>query len=177
MNTKEVLKKLQESTSRYIEEMSHFSLEQLTRQPSASDWSIGQMYVHLYQSALYMQLANVEKCRNGSEVTTGEKTEIGRDVFAQGNLPPVRVQVPPSPQYTPSQPESKEQIVQGLNVVVARMQEVEPDLHVISPEHKIAHPAFGPLNGAEWFQLVEMHYRHHFLQLNRLKSELVQNEA
>lgn len=177
MNTNEVLKRVQESTSRYVEELSHFSMEELTSQPSPSDWSIGQMYVHLYQSALYMQLTNVEKCRSGSEVTTGEKTEIGRDVFAQGDLPPVRVQVPPSPQYTPSQPENKEQITEGLNAVVARMLEVEPDLHTISPEHKISHPAFGPLNGVEWFQLVEMHYRHHFRQLNRLKSELVQSKA
>lgn len=175
MNTKDWLQRFEESTSRYAEELSHFSMEELTRQPSPSEWSIGQMYVHLYQSALFMQLANIEKCRSGSDVTTGEKTDIGREVFAQGDLPPVRVQVPPSPGYTPSQPESKEKILEGLNAVVARMQEVEHGLHAISSEHKIAHPAFGPLNGQEWFQLIEMHYRHHFRQLDRLKSELVQN--
>ncbi|MED4753206.1 DinB family protein [Brevibacillus choshinensis] len=177
MNIKEVCKSLQESTSRYVEELKHFSIEELTRQPSPSEWSIGQMYVHLYQSALYMQLSNVEKCRSGSGLTTGEKTEIGKTVFANGELPPVRVQVPPSPEYTPSQPESKEQILEGMNAVVARMQAVESQLHEISPEGKIAHPAFGPLNGVEWFQLVAMHYRHHFRQLDRLKSELVQNKA
>lgn len=177
MNTKETLQRLQESTARYVEELSHFTMEELCRQPGPSEWSIGQVYVHLYQSALYMQLANAEKCRTGSEVTTGEKTDIGREVFAKGELPPIRVQVPPSPGYTPSQPESKEQILEGLNAVVARMQEIEPKLHEISPEHKIAHPGFGPLDGREWFQLVDMHYRHHFRQLDRLKSELVENKA
>lgn len=177
MNTKELLQRFQESTARYVEELSHFTMEELTTQPSPSDWSIGQMYVHLYQSALYMQLANVEKCRTGSDVTTGDKTEIGQKVFAGGEIPPIRVQVPPSPAYTPVQPESKEQILEGLNAAAARMQEVEPHLHEISLAHKIVHPGFGALNGQEWFQLVEMHYRHHFRQLDRLKSELLQNKA
>ncbi|QRG68658.1 DinB family protein [Brevibacillus choshinensis] len=175
MNTKELLQRFEESTARYIEELSRFTMEELRRQPSPSEWSIGQMYVHLYQSALYMQLANIAKCQSGSDVTTGEKSEIGRDVFAKGELPPIRVQVPPSPEYTPAQPESKEQILEGLNAVVARVQEVEPQLQAISPEHKIAHPAFGLCNAQEWFQLIEMHYRHHFRQLDRLKGELVQN--
>jgi hypothetical protein len=34
----------------------------------------------------------------------------------------------PSPQYTPEQPESKEQLIQGLNTVIDRMKEIMPKL-------------------------------------------------
>ncbi|MDF2681797.1 MAG: hypothetical protein K0R47_2987, partial [Brevibacillus sp.] len=172
MSTNDMLKQFQESVSRYLEELNQFSMEQLTRQPDPAEWSIGQMYIHLIQSALYMQLANIEKCRTGAGATTGEKTDAGREVYARGEFPPIRIQVPASPQYTPSQPVSKEQIVEGLNTVVARMQEVEPTLQDISSIHKFDHPRFGALDAREWFLLIEMHYRHHFHQLNRLKNEL-----
>lgn len=172
MSTRKALQRFEESVSRYREELSEFSLEQLTRQPSPDDWSIGQMYMHLILATQYMQLANVEKCRLGKEVTAGEKTDAGREVFLSGGFPPIRIKVPASPQYTPPQPVSKEQIEEGLNNVVTRMREVESTLEEISPVHKVEHPRFGALNASEWFLLIEMHFRHHFLQLDRLKNEL-----
>lgn len=40
-----------------------------------------------------------------------------------------------------------------------------------APEsRKMVHPGFGALNANEWFVLVEMHYRHHLAQLERLKN-------
>ncbi|MBT2770920.1 hypothetical protein J7J47_01565 [Halomonas sp. ISL-60] len=37
---------------------------------------------------------------------------------------------------------------------------------------KVLHPGFGALNAKEWFLLIEMHYRHHLSQLERLKQNL-----
>ncbi|WP_307719592.1 DinB family protein [Paenibacillus chibensis] len=80
--------------------------------------------------------------------------------------------MPPSPQYTPQQPESKEKLIQGLRTVIQRMKEAEPTLEKASKQHTVSHPSFGGLNAKEWFLLVEMHYRHHLLQLERLKQGL-----
>jgi hypothetical protein len=82
----------------------------------------------------------------------------------------VRIQVPPSPQYTPQQPESKEQLVQGLNAVMSRMKEIEPMIEKAPLENTFPHPRLGALNAKEWFMLVEMHYRHHLHQKDRLSK-------
>lgn len=100
------------------------------------------------------------------------KTERGQAVFAAGSFPPVAIRVPPSPQYTPQQPASKDEIVRGLRRVTARMRELEPALASIPAERTRLHPALGALNAVEWFQLIEMHYRHHLLQKERLDAFL-----
>ena len=175
MNTRESLQKFEETANHYIHALDQFSMEQLTRQPSESEWSLGQMMQHLINSALYMHLRNVELSMTANETganLAAEKSEAGVALFEKGSFPPVRIQVPPSPQYTPVQPTSKEQLVQGLNTVIQRMREVEPTLAHAPQFNKVAHPRFGAMNATEWYLLIEMHYRHHLLQLGRLKEFL-----
>ncbi|BBH23466.1 hypothetical protein Back11_48110 [Paenibacillus baekrokdamisoli] len=178
MNTTESLQHFEEITEHYLQELDSFSMEQLRYQQIENEWSLGQMYLHLINSSLYMQLRNVDHCMIPSEdsvVSTGEKTETGKAIFDQGGLPPVRIQVPPSPQYTPEQPQSKEQLVEGLNAVLNRMREIEPTLEKADLQHTALHPRFGALHAKEWFMFVEMHYRHHLQQKDRLKKEIESN--
>ncbi len=177
MDTTKVLQQFKELTSYYVGELNKFSTEQLTWQPSQEEWSIGQMYQHLVSSALHMHLRNIEHCLNSNKETlsSGDKTKEGVTVFEQGKFPPIRIKVQASPQYTPEQPRSKEQLIQGINLVVHRMEEIAPKVEKASKQNKVPHPGFGALNAKEWFQLIEMHYRHHLLQLERLKRELESN--
>ncbi len=177
MNTKEVLQKFEEVAEQYIRELEGLRLEQLTYKPSETVWSIGQMYMHLIQSAIYMQLRNLEACRtaNNANIGGGEKNAQGVAVFSQGSFPPIKIQVPPSKEYTPQQPESKEQLVNGIRQVIQQMREIEPTIASIPADSTTLHPAFGALNATEWFALVEMHYRHHLRQLAELKEILAEN--
>jgi len=170
--TKEVLMSFELTVERYLEELTKLNMDKLHRKLNEEDWSIGQMYVHLIQSA-FMHLHNVEQCLAGSESTLNpakEKTEQGKIVFKLEQFPAVRIKVPASSNYTPQPPESMEQLVEGLHSVVERMRNTESVLLQVPVSNKILHPAFGALNAQEWFMLIEMHYRHHFLQLDRLKS-------
>lgn len=175
ITTKKALQRFEETATYYIDELDLFSLEQLKQKPSDTEWSIGQMIQHLIHSALYMQLHNVDQClapSGGSCLPITEKTKDGNAVFAQRSFPPIRIQVPPSPQYTPDQPESKTQLTQGLKTVILRMKEIEPVLEKAPRQKTVTHPSLGGLCAEEWFLLVEMHFRHHLLQLNRLKQGL-----
>ncbi|OKP93124.1 hypothetical protein A3842_00305 [Paenibacillus sp. P3E] len=175
MNTTEALQRFEETANYYLHQLDDFSMEQLKRQPSEDEWSLGQMYLHLINSALYMQLRNIEQCLAPGEdsvASIAEKTREGTEIFDQGSFPPIRVHVPPSPQYTPVQPESKEQLIQGLNTVIGRMKETLPKLEQASLQNTVPHPRFGPLHSKEWFLLIEMHYRHHLLQMDRLRAFL-----
>ncbi|WP_223070173.1 DinB family protein [Paenibacillus caui] len=175
MNTVEALQRFEETANYYIRELDNFSMEQLHRQPSKDEWSLGQMYLHLINAALYMQMRNIDQCMMQSEDGTASsavKTKEGEAIFEQGGFPPIRIQVPPSPQYTPQQPESKEQLTQGLNAVIRRMKEIEPTLEQAPKHTTVSHPRFGALNAKEWFLLIEMHYRHHLRQMDRLREGL-----
>lgn len=176
MKTIESLQHFEQLLNTYLDELTGFSMEQLTWQPSENEWSLGQLYLHLIHSALFMQIRSIEDCMspNAEAVRSiEEKTEAGKAIFAQGALPSVRIHVPPSPEYTPSQPRDKEQIVEGLNAVLHRMKEIEPKLDQAPLKNTAMHPRFGALHAKDWFMLVEMHYRHHLQQLDRLKKGLV----
>lgn len=110
VTTKEVLQRFEETVAHYIHELDLFSMEQLKQKPSDNDWSIGQMVQHLINSALYMQLRNVDQCLVPSEdslVSQAGKTEAGAAIFAEGSFPPIRVQVPPSPNIRRSSRKAK----------------------------------------------------------------------
>ncbi|WP_400164498.1 DinB family protein [Brevibacillus sp. TJ4] len=178
--TKEALQRFEETAGYYLRELDQFSLEQLQQKPNDQDWSIGQMFQHLINSALFMQIRNIDQLLMPPQDGPGrreEKTEMGSAVFSQGSFPPIRIQVPPSPHYTPEQPESKEQLIDGLRAVMQRMKEIEPVLGQASKHCTVNHPSFGGLCAEEWFLLVEMHYRHHLTQLDRLKRALNQHSV
>ncbi|WP_274365012.1 DinB family protein [Paenibacillus thermotolerans] len=171
MNTKETLLKFEETVENYIRDLKGISLEQLLWKPAEDEWSFGQMLMHLIRSAQFMHLRNVALCLEpdgNPEVASAGKTIQGEELFSAGSFPPDRIRVPPSPQYTPPQPESKEQLEDGLRHTVRLMAEVEPAVAAALVRNTVAHPRFGGLNALEWFQLIEMHYRHHLLQKKRL---------
>lgn len=174
-NTLQVLKSFENAVERYLAELKQLDMEQLHRKTDEEEWSIGQMYMHLIQSALFMHLPNIKQCLVQSEPSVHSnkgKTELGESVFEQGQFPAIRIKVPASPQYTPKSPENMEQLVEGLHQVIAGMREMEAVLRLSPVTDKIIHPSLGALDAQEWFLLIEMHYRHHFLQLDRLKMEL-----
>ncbi|MFC0213367.1 GyrI-like domain-containing protein [Paenibacillus chartarius] len=173
VDTKMIVNSMEQLTNQYVRELEAYSPEQLTRKPGEDEWSLGQMLMHLINSALRMQLASVDACRaGGSGSEQGQRTEIAEKMFRMGSFPPEPIRVPPSPQYTPRQPESKEELESGLRHVLQRMKELEEIVADIPLTHTAPHPRLGALNAMEWLRLVEMHYRHHLLQLERLKRFL-----
>lgn len=177
MDTRNVLQQFEQEVDRYIEALAPYDIEQLQLQPAPDQWSLGQMYNHLIQSAQYMHLANIDTCiqRQQAAEQVNEpsfKTYAGEAILDLGSFPPIRVQVPPSPTYTPIQPADKAELLSGLEQVRLRMRTVEPLLATVNPQYTVNHPRFGALNAQEWFAIIEMHYRHHWLQKNRLDQFL-----
>lgn len=41
MNTKDALQRLEDTVNQYLQELGHFSMDQLKRQPSEEEWSLG----------------------------------------------------------------------------------------------------------------------------------------
>ena len=154
-------------------ELNKYTEEQFLRKPNHDKWSIGQVYMHLFQSAKFFHIKQIEQCilRQGTTIN-GAKTKKGKVVFALGMFLPIRVKVPPSPQYTPVQPKNKEDVSEKLNQIIIEMKNILQTVEQSPLESKTAHPAFGYLNAREWYQIIPMHFHHHLRQKTRLDKFL-----
>ncbi len=157
----------------WIDDIELYSEEQFLRQPGEHQWSIGQVYVHLIQSAQNYHIQQIRLCAEmkGKEIRGGKKIP-GKISYLLGTIPPVRVHVPPSSSYTPAQPASQHEVFERLHGVILSVQQIQKTAEGASLTQKTEHPGFGYLNAAEWFRLIPMHYRHHRRQQRQLHDVL-----
>ncbi len=146
-------------------------MEQLRQIPAPGVWSLGQLYNHVILTALDY-LDKVEMCAAAREEQSLGKTEGGEHLFRLVGFPPVKIKLPDGPENSPSNSDSKEDLMQGLGQVMKRMKEWEGKINHLNPNCKIKHDGFGWLNAREWFALVDMHFRHHLRQKKELEREL-----
>ncbi|MEM8940000.1 MAG: DinB family protein [Bacteroidota bacterium] len=168
MNNIKTLKKFREVFESWEVELKGYEFQTLLKKPNAESWSLGQVYIHLINSTLDFHLKQVQFCLENSENSEKSKNLKGFIVYKLlGSFPPIKIKVPASENYTPEQPESIEQIIEGFAKVRAKM---ELTLQKLTTEKqgKTKHPGFQYLNGNEWYRLVEMHFRHHKRQKERI---------
>ena len=165
MNTDELKSAFSSTLRAYISALDRYTDEQFMAKPADTEWSLGQMYEHLYGANTYFFLANVKRClerRKGQE--GGDMNASGLNVFKYNSFPPIKVKVPDAVRGPEPVARSKESykalfeeiIQQGLPLA---------DAAVADPgTYKTLHPIFGWMNAREWFQGIETHARHHFRQ-------------
>jgi hypothetical protein len=167
-STAEILSAFERSAEIFRGALASYTEEQFAAKPDADSWSLGQMYFHLVNGTQVYHMRQISNCLAGSE--TGGKKLPGKIFFFIGSFPPVRVKVPPSEAYTPKQPADIAAMRDGLEIVIGKMRELSKTISVSESIGKAQHPAFGFLSALEWYQLIEMHFRHHLKQKNRLEK-------
>ncbi|MBW7475150.1 DinB family protein [Paenibacillus oenotherae] len=156
----------------YREGLDKYTLEQLQDKPDAEQWSLGQLYNHLIHAALSMQVRSIEACAAAEEEQPLGKTEAGEGIFQLGDIPPVKIKVPGSPEYTPHNPQSKEELEKGLAAVEENYRKWSGAIADINPNCKVEHFALGWMNAQEWYSFMPMHFRHHLRQKRELEERL-----
>ncbi len=165
--TQEIHQEFENVLAQWEQDLHRFSEEALSKQETPEGWTLGQVYNHLINSALHFHLRQVATCCTSDDNADQARNERGDAAFTAGSVPPVRVQVPPSEQYTPKHPQSKQELFDGMARVKTAMSEVLP-LFENNQGGKTQHPGMGWLNAGEWYQLIEMHWRHHQWQKERI---------
>jgi len=161
-SAKTILTQFEKTVGIWLASLDHYSEEQFIRKPDADSWSIGQVYNHLVSGARLYHIQQIVQCLESKETEKkAEKKFPGKLTFFLGSLLPVRIKVPPSDTYTPKQPANKEAMKKGFEKLMRMMRETAQNLSGASEIPTANHPAFGALNAREWFQLIEMHFRHH----------------
>ncbi|SDO09353.1 DinB superfamily protein [Psychrobacillus sp. OK028] len=150
----------------------NYSLEQLRYNSDEGVWSIGQMYDHLIVVA-HEYLDNLEICAALNEEKPFGKTQFGEQLYKNGGFPPIKIRLPDELNSPPNNSDSKEFLISRMEQLIHRMSHWKSQVDYINPNNKVEHGGFGWLNGREWYELVEMHFRHHLLQKKELDSYLV----
>jgi len=150
--------------------LNNYTMEQLRYKSVEDVWSVGQMYDHLIAVALEY-IAHIETCAASSEEQMSGRTEAGEELFQLGGFPPIKIKLPP--EYIPRNPESKEEIIAGLDDVQEKLGKWADKVDYINPRCRCNHNGFGWLNAREWYDLVDMHFRHHLRQKAELDQKLV----
>lgn len=151
--------------------LTNYSFEQLRHIPEEGVWSIGQMYDHLILVA-HEYLDNVEICYAANEEQLLGKTRSGKELFKNKGFPPIKIRLPDEMNSAPNNSDSLEDLINRMEGLIQRLQRWETKVDAINPCYKVEHGGFGWLNAREWFDLVEMHSRHHLRQKEELESYL-----
>jgi hypothetical protein len=149
-------------------ELEKYSDEQFAMKPSQESWSIGQVYEHLVMGTLNYHIKQIEECLVNDENPQAKKSFLGKLIYTIDSFPPVRIKVPPSPTYTPKQPENKERIKAGMRLLKKKLQDLSVEIDHAVHFGKTKHRALGYLGAKDWYRLIVMHFRHHMLQKKRI---------
>ena len=173
IDTAEIYQKLEQVIQIYIEALNQYSEEQFGYKQNDDTWSIGQMYEHLLSSSYQLFFKKIDAClRQQYGSPEGEKTSEGAKVFSYGSFPPIKIKVPEAWQGPPLSAQSRESYAAALNQLLTDARRLGEEIAKDTTAYKTHHVVLGMLTAAEWYQLLEMHFRHHLRQQEELEHFL-----
>ena len=162
MDTAEIYQKLEQVIRGYLKALSQYSEEQFGYKPNEDTWSIGQMYEHLLASSHQLFFKKINAClRQQYGSPEGEKISEGAKIFSYGSFPPIKIKVPQAWQRPQPTPQSRESYAVALNQLLTDVRSLGEEVAKDTAAYKTNHVVLGMLTAAEWYQLLEMHFRHH----------------
>lgn len=173
MNTYKTFDTLQEFNlvnSEWESSLDQYSQAQLNYKPSPSDWSIGQVYIHILDAGLLYMLKKVERCLIEIENLDKGLSSYGKRLFEENSFPEIEIKIPGSEKNQPLNPESKNEISDRLSSLKSAMVEMDQKLKVNPSSGKSPHRFFDYLDAYEWFHLIPIHMRHHLRQKTKLEN-------
>ena len=171
MTPTEINQNLKSVIDVYINSLANYSDEQFTKRKDEDTWSLGQMYEHIALGSNRFFLANVLRClekRKGQE--GGEMNKYGINTFKYNGFPPMKFKVPGTEKTPDLEVRSKAEYAVLLQKIVDDADKLVVALETDEGTYKTHHPLFDWLNAREWFQMLEIHTRHHLRQKEELEA-------
>lgn len=157
----------------WIDELEHLNFIQVCAKPSPTNWSLGQVCTHLIE-ATNLYLKEVSICISTNYNEKEEMSPNAKVMFQNNEFPDELIEGPLTNAATP-QPDSKEELINGLLKLKEEINKVRMLISPSSFKGKTKHPGLNYFNATEWLQFAEMHFRHHLRQKKRIKYFLKLN--
>lgn len=161
---------LAESLLTWQNALEHYGLSQLHYKPLPSQWSIGQLYLHLIGDTTFY-LDQAAACFEDAAHINESCNEFAQKILSDNAFPDIQIEGHPNNQFIP-QPGSK-QVLQNELEAIGRRARMLAERYATHPtEGKSLHPGFGYLSLPQWLQLAALHFNHHLRQKQRLDALL-----
>jgi len=170
-----ILDRFNETIDKWIDSLDNYTLEMLCRQPRADSWSLGQVYVHIIDDTTWFA-EQVRACLFTNANSEKEMHEHAKTMFAKNEFPD-RQLTGPSTGVPIRQPETKEELKEGLTSIKEKVNQLYFASDPAAAMGKTQHPGFQFFNAVEWLQFAEMHMRHHFRQKKRIDDKLFLDQS
>lgn len=174
MNPRKVLAKTETSLAVWQDALERSDEQVFDQVPEGGGWTLGQICDHVTLVSLaFLDATNA--------LARGEGEERGGSLMATvmcgivGSFPPVRLKVPPNlpdEAKRAAAPESlpKAEALKRFAVVARRTRDLCSEVAAAPRGLRSEHPVLGWIDARQWYQLSEMHMRHHLRQLRRLPA-------
>ena len=156
--------------SLWLENLEQYEFIQLLSKPTATSWSMGQLYTHLIQSTRFF-IKQVRIASSNNDNRNQEAYAAAKIMFSNNELPDTLLEGPPSNATTP-QPVTKENLKTELLELKEKIKTAEAIALKSQFTGKTKHFGLGYFTADEWLQFAEMHLRHHLRQKRRLDEFL-----
>lgn len=157
----------------WLEQLDRYGFPQLRAKPSQSAWSLGQVYMHLIESTAHF-LEEARRCLSSNDHEHEEASPSAKMMFDSNELPDILIEGPASNRNTP-QPDSKDQLINGLMNLKAELDTLCALMSVSEFRGKTRHPGLRYFGAHDWLRFAEMHFRHHLRQKRRIDDFLKSN--
>lgn len=157
----------------WINELEHYSFNQLCTKPSPCHWSMGQMYMHLVNDTNYF-VEQMKICVATNDNMNEKASANAKKMFLNNSFPDEIIEGAASNSLIP-QPGNKEELESGLSYLKNEINEVEKIISKTLFKGKTKHPGLNYFTAKEWLQFAGMHLMHHLKQKKRIDDFLKNN--
>lgn len=171
MNLEETHQELMFTIETYCAILSKYDFNQLTTITKAADWSMAQVFTHLFEQTIDFNFILIDQCLSTNEFYDQQKTVEGEAFFKRGGFPDERIKAPFDD--IPAVPTSLDTLIQSLEKIKIQLSQYKVAIQSSSIQGKAIHPGLGYLNAQEWYAFILMHWQHHLRQIGRIENELM----
>jgi hypothetical protein len=175
MSAEDTYKKLLPLSKYWLKELDFYGANQFKKKVNSTSWTIGQIYDHLLVYSQEVHIKAIQECLQTKDTNINKegKSLKGFIQFAVGGYLPFKHKS--NPYKEPNQPLSTEKVKDDFYRFLKVVYKVAKEIDYKKPTKKVKHPSLGYLSAEEWFQLIEMHFRHHVRQKKKLDQEVRSN--
>lgn len=149
----------------WISWLNDYSFEQLCTSPKQDEWSLGQVYVHLIRDSNYY-VEQMKEAILPDKDHHQEMNEIAKEMFEKNSFPDALLKNPFAELI--KAPAGKEEVQNGLLLIKDSVNKLFDLTDIFFKNGKSAHPGFGFFTSLQWLQFMEMHFRHHIKQKEKI---------
>lgn len=167
-NYKSILK----IVSAYKNKLSTMGDEGFQLTPPIGGWSYSEVYSHIFDSSL-LSLMAIQKCLD-KEGEIKPTPFVAKLILFFGMLPPGKKYKVPSRLADRVKKISTTAAHQFITDFELQLAKIYPQIANADLKFKVQHPRLSYLNAKQWLRFIEVHFKHHLKQLQRIQNSFQQ---